>query len=108
MATINTLRGEVPCPQCGQVYFREMQYRYARTWLLSYGLGDLVEWDEHSIGDPGLKKVAAAAWIDPPCPNCGFEGDCEVIIESDRIVGVRPWSGSPELVEGADYIVLEQ
>lgn len=106
MALFNTLIAAVACPSCGAEHDRRVQYRYGRTWQLETHLGDEVEWGVGAVGEAGHNEVIVAGWIDS-CPSCSFEGDCEVVVRNDLLVGVRAWSAAPGLVLGEDFEVID-
>jgi hypothetical protein len=59
-------------------------------------MGDVIKWDLNhprtNVGTPGRRKVVVEGVED--CPGCGAECDYEVWLENDRIVAVKPASGT--------------
>jgi hypothetical protein len=44
MGAYNTISAKLVCPSCGFLVDVVVQFKYGRTWLLHYKLGDELQW----------------------------------------------------------------
>jgi hypothetical protein len=105
VAAFNSVVDLVDCPGCGATREREAQFRYGEVRQHMFRFGDHVKWARRSVGAPHTPRVVAAGWL-TECPQCGWEGQCELLIADDIIEAVRAWTFMPDLVLGADFEVV--
>ncbi len=129
MGLFNTVHIQQACPACGQLVGRELQFKYGETRQHSYQVGDALKWGGsdykykhpraqrqvlnsgawggNDVGEPGHKVVVVDA-MSSACPNCGADGDYEVLIEDNKIVFAQPASGRYDFSPNNEtYLVLE-
>jgi hypothetical protein len=107
MGAFNTVEISGTCPCCKNEVNVEVQFKYGDTYQHHYKVGDLITWGGNDRGKPGRSKVVVYGVA--VCPICDAELEYEVWLESDRIVAVKPATGTYDFVsEGVGYIVLEE
>lgn len=116
MGFFNTVTAPLLCATQDHVADFRVQFKYGETRQHDYLIGDRLIWGSDGQGavgpldegEPGHKRVVVDAEAER-CPICGAEGPrCEVWIENDRIVAVKPFSQAFDFAAVQDYhIVLE-
>lgn len=106
MSMYNTVTTKAACPFCGQKNMFCIQFKYGDCWLHEYKLGDVLIWDRNNIGLPGVHKVSVEA-NGGPCPNCGRDFMCNLIIESDQITELIPLAQDLFFTDPG-YVVIEE
>src|SRR5687768_5264007 len=110
MGAFNRLLTTVACPRCGGETTLAIQFKYGDTWQYDYRLGDSLRWGGNDVGKPGQRRVVVDG-IAESCAMCGASfpvEDYEILIEGDKIVSVKPATGSYDFaVIGENYIVLD-
>ena len=87
MAAFNSVVVLMECPGCGHAETREVQFRYGQVYLHRYYVGSSLNWGQPAVGEKGTEQTTVPAWLGP-CTKCGREGDLDLVIRSNRIVGV--------------------
>lgn len=107
MGTFNSVLWIGPCSNCDEVVGREVQFRFGETWQHEYSVGEQVAWGRADVGVPKLPCVVVEGFA-AACPNCGDElGECEVLVQSDRLRGVRELTGRYDFGE-LGYVALDE
>lgn len=107
MGAFNVLQVRARCPSCGEEVELRLQFKYGDTWQLEYEVGDQLRWGGNDIGTPGATRVVLDAPAEP-CPNCGFQGDFEIFVESGRIAEFQPASHQYDFAAHHEsFIVLD-
>jgi hypothetical protein len=107
MGAFNTVEISERCPCCKEEVNLEVQFKYGDTYQHHYKVGDVITWGGNDRGKPGRSKVVVYGFA--VCPICDAELEYEVWLESDRIVAVKPATGTYDFVsEGLTYIVVEE
>ena len=107
MSAFNTIEASTSCPNCGRDADFRVQFKYGNTWQYSYRLGDRLRWGGNDVGIPGRKRVLVEG-VGGPCPHCGADNlDFDVVIESDKVVGVRPVRGDRSSTGPEGFVVIE-
>jgi hypothetical protein len=84
MGAFNVLLVRTRCASCGEEADLHLQFKYGDTWQMEYKLGDKLRWGGNDIGTSGPRRVVLDAPAEP-CPNCGFQEDFEIFVESGRL-----------------------
>lgn len=107
MGTFNSVLWVGPCSNCSEIVGREVQFRFGETWQHEYSVGERIVWGRADVGEPGLSVVVVEGFA-LACPNCGEElGECEILVESDRLKGVRELTGRYDFGE-LGYVELDR
>lgn len=93
MGAFNVLTVATRCPTCGEQVELRLQFKYGDSWQLEYRLGDELRWGGNETGRPGARRVLLDA-ASESCPNCGADGDFEILVEDNRLESFRP-QGAP-------------
>lgn len=106
MGLYSTLVADVRCTNCKQKHKRELQFNFGNVRLLTYQIGDQIQWGGNDEGKPNLSKVQAQAHPDE-CPNCGFNDDYfEILIEKDVIKDVHWLEDLSSYIKINEYFII--
>ena len=107
MGAFNTVEISGTCPGCQKEDTLEVQFKYGDTYQHRYKVGDVITWGGNDRGKPGHSKVVVYGFA--VCPICDAELEYEVWLEKDRIVAVKPATGTYDFVSiGRGYIVIQE
>jgi hypothetical protein len=107
MGAFNTVRILGTCPSCKNEVNLEVQFKYGDVWQHHYQVGDVINWGGNDIGKSDRRKVIVEGFA--ICPICDSELDYELWLEKDRIIAVKPASGTYDLASTPEgYIVIEE
>lgn len=105
MGAYNSLIVTVNCPDCGNTYEAQIQFKYGDTWQLQYRLGDKLTWGGNDIGVPDWPLVKANGILEtdicPICNQVNLEDEFDIYIEHDVLKDLRKM----ENIE--DYILTD-
>jgi hypothetical protein len=107
MGAFNIPAAQTDCPNCGKFAKFEVQFKYGNVWQYRYSLGQQLLWGGNDIGNPGCKKVLIEA-LGGPCPYCLKDDlDFDLLLESDRLVSLKPASKDRDYPHDDGFFILE-
>jgi hypothetical protein len=108
MGAFNRISAKLVCPSCGFLVDVVVQFKYGRTWLIDYKLGDELQWGGLERGERGRRHVVVDGCVEKQCANCRYEEwDVYVHVEHDRLTYVENANGQFNFAKlGSNYIVV--